>query len=108
MHCSFLHSKQTHGGLPPELMSAGRTATETAERVRYTARPEVHTGVREVTTHFSVRSLLPDSLCSLQSCISLVRQGWQCARWWLLHTYTRLSGRPWVEFLKKKGDKDGL
>ena len=32
MHRSFLHSKQTRGGLPPELMSAGCTAIETAER----------------------------------------------------------------------------
>lgn len=104
MQRSFLQSKQSRGGLPRERMSAGHTATETAEgKVHgltgspHRSPPSHHSLLcTELASEFTVLSteLHVPSPTGLVVCKGVAP--------------TRLSGRPWVEFLKKKGVKDGL
>ena len=101
---SFLPSKQTRGGLPTKWMSAGRIATETAEHKVHSLTGSPHRSppsqhslrCTELAAEFTVLAT------ELQVPSRTGLAGWQVV------AFTRLSGRPWVEFLKKKGVKDGL
>lgn len=104
MHRSFLHSKQTRGGLPTKWMNAGCIATETAEHKVHSLTGSPHWNPP------SHHSLLFVELASEFTVLSTELQvpSWTGLAVWQVVAFTRLSGRPWVEFLKKKGVKDGL